>query len=605
MRYHRVWPTVIALFIAAGCGGRHIDMAAPATIEHLHGSSATISYLPAASGAQISVARVEPGGTFLRLRLAPGQQLAAERWEHDRGTLHLVAPVDGGLDIGIVGLGDYSGGPVSLSLQFSRGVTKSSSRPPTGAHNVIPDLAVGDAGAGQVSLAWTQRNVGDYDFNGEVNIADLTPLGQHFNEVVDRAAAGADLLTEFWVDGDENGEINLADLTVIGQNYTAFIAGYNIRRNGTVVLNGQGQTPTVASAEATPRAGLPPVYSLLFTGLTTDTWLVTSVDAAGEEGADSGGGLGPVDLYLDLNISGADLLNLIGSGSGPFGPGKFSSRVIDPIDIVQNAPLGTTSLLGTSAQVRGLPRGKTLLARAQFAPTVSLATGAPKGAASLKSSSDVSEEESEFISVPFKLPIGTDPVSMSMDISLTPAPTGYYVTLTAILDVYGDDPATPAIETKYVKTYTNRLEYATGKVSRDTDGDDIFDGEEAEYGDDDRDCISEMEVENESDWDEHEDDDELEYRSESATLANIDFAAGTATFANIIPKEPEDWVPPATLTVPLREETDYEGPNDTELADLSELLTQPTVKFRLKAILPVGGDPLFWCEEIELEGPDD
>lgn len=607
MRQHRVWTISIALLLAAGCGGHQEDLAAPAALEHLHGSSAAVSLQSSAGSAQILVSRVEETGTFLRLHMAPGQQLVSETWQNDGGTLHIVAPVDGGLDIGIVGLKGYSGEPVSLSLELATGGGKVTSRPPTGAKNVIPDLAVSDAGAGLVSLAWTQRNVGDYDFNGEVNIADLTPLGQHFGETVNRGAAGADQVTEFWVDGDENGEVNLADLTVIGQNYTAFVAGYNIRHNGTVVLNGQGQSPTLSSSDAMKHPGLPPTYQATLTGAATDSWTVTSVDAAGAEGADSSGGVGPVDLYVNFNISGLDLLNLVGSGSGPFGSGKFGSRVIDPINIVDNIGLGTTTLAGTSAQTRGLPRGKTLLARAQFAPVVNLATGAPKGGASIKGSSSVTDAESEFISVPFKLPLGTDPVSMSMDISMDPNPGGgYFVTLTATLDVYGDDLATPAIETKYVKTYTNRLEYATGKVSRDTDADDIFDGEEAEYEDSNHDCISEMEVENEEDWDGHEEDERGEIEA-VAVLDSIDFDAGTVTFNSVVVESPPGATLGSPLTVRLAEETEYElrikidGGDDVESElDPKQLAPGNEVEFDIYELKDPGTGNVYgyWCEKI-------
>src|SRR5690606_12318193 len=35
-----------------------------------------------------------------------------------------------------------------------------------------------------VRLSWTERSIGDYDGNGEVNVADLTPLGQNLGESV-------------------------------------------------------------------------------------------------------------------------------------------------------------------------------------------------------------------------------------------------------------------------------------------------------------------------------------------------------------------------------------------------------------------------------------
>ncbi|MCB1186140.1 hypothetical protein KDL29_03145 [bacterium] len=96
-----------------------------------------------------------------------------------------------------------------------------------------------------VELSWTARIVGDYDQNGEVGIADITPLGQFFKQSV----AYDDPLDHdgisFWpagdplgdgkanwrsaaVDGDANGEINAADITPIAIHFGERIDGFNI-----------------------------------------------------------------------------------------------------------------------------------------------------------------------------------------------------------------------------------------------------------------------------------------------------------------------------------------------------------------------------------------
>lgn len=74
------------------------------------------------------------------------------------------------------------------------------------------------------ALNWTYYCQGDFDQNGEVNIADLTPLGIHFGQ------SGPFLpnSVEAVVDGDGNGEINLADLTAIGLNYGRRVTAYRI-----------------------------------------------------------------------------------------------------------------------------------------------------------------------------------------------------------------------------------------------------------------------------------------------------------------------------------------------------------------------------------------
>ncbi|MEZ5337400.1 MAG: hypothetical protein R3F46_03970 [bacterium] len=77
------------------------------------------------------------------------------------------------------------------------------------------------------NLVWFLESPGDYDENGEVNVGDLTPLGQYFG------ASGNFSFTkrEFVIDGDGNGEINLADLTTIAANYGRQVASYAIYRS--------------------------------------------------------------------------------------------------------------------------------------------------------------------------------------------------------------------------------------------------------------------------------------------------------------------------------------------------------------------------------------
>ena len=116
-------------------------------------------------------------------------------------------------------------------------------------------------------LSWFYANTGDYDQNGQVTIADLTPIGQNFEESNPEGGAwpAANLLAQ--VDGDSNGVINISDITPIGQNLqNSVLGGYNIYasedeadvpdedngfRNGggsMLVANLNGETP-LADAE--------------------------------------------------------------------------------------------------------------------------------------------------------------------------------------------------------------------------------------------------------------------------------------------------------------------------------------------------------------------
>lgn len=90
-----------------------------------------------------------------------------------------------------------------------------------------PDLVILESTPTELIAIWSYRNQGDYDLNGEVNVSDLTPLGQNFQ----KSEQDADWLKAQWADGDFNGQNNLADVTAIGQNFGARVDGYQLEIN--------------------------------------------------------------------------------------------------------------------------------------------------------------------------------------------------------------------------------------------------------------------------------------------------------------------------------------------------------------------------------------
>lgn len=103
----------------------------------------------------------------------------------------------------------------------------------------------------EVELTWTERIVGDYDQNSEVNISDLTPLVIYYGQTVEYDDPALHDGFEFWpsgdpddgaggtlnwrkarVDGDNNGEINLSDITPIVLHWNESLDGYRISRAG-------------------------------------------------------------------------------------------------------------------------------------------------------------------------------------------------------------------------------------------------------------------------------------------------------------------------------------------------------------------------------------
>jgi hypothetical protein len=75
------------------------------------------------------------------------------------------------------------------------------------------------------TLCWNYRNQGDYDLNGVVTIADLTPIGQHFG----KSFADSDWQEAQLADGDRNGEVNIGDVTPIGQNFGGQVDGFELQ----------------------------------------------------------------------------------------------------------------------------------------------------------------------------------------------------------------------------------------------------------------------------------------------------------------------------------------------------------------------------------------
>jgi predicted acyl esterase len=126
------------------------------------------------------------------------------------------------------------------------------------------DVAILETGTDhRLLLSWTEKFAGDYDQNGEVNAADLSPLGRDFGKAVqyrpEATAYGERAWPEggWWdngstdpdaapqpgsgahnwrlarTDGDGNGELNLADVSSIAINWKAAITAYCIyRRSG-------------------------------------------------------------------------------------------------------------------------------------------------------------------------------------------------------------------------------------------------------------------------------------------------------------------------------------------------------------------------------------
>jgi len=103
---------------------------------------------------------------------------------------------------------------------FAKGAGMLVSTPPIASANSVNDLTIVDNGDGTLTLSWTYKNVGDYNQDGFVDIADITPIAEHFFESADS--------TNNWIDGNGDRIIDVADVGPLAENFFVECTGYSI-----------------------------------------------------------------------------------------------------------------------------------------------------------------------------------------------------------------------------------------------------------------------------------------------------------------------------------------------------------------------------------------
>lgn len=88
--------------------------------------------------------------------------------------------------------------------------------PPSGSCNKASDLEAIPDGDGGWLLKWKYVNHGDYNRDGTVNVADITPLAAHYGE------------PESIIGGDASQTIDISDVTPIAQHFTTELAGFKV-----------------------------------------------------------------------------------------------------------------------------------------------------------------------------------------------------------------------------------------------------------------------------------------------------------------------------------------------------------------------------------------
>jgi hypothetical protein len=115
---------------------------------------------------------------------------------------------------------------------------------PSGAGGQVDDLAY-DSLTG--ALTWSYANTGDYNLDGIVGVADITPLALYFGADTDDGI-GYDAY-ETWLDGDGNGVIGIGDITPLAMGFGAQVSAYNVACSSGLD-SGYAQVSTVGFGES-------------------------------------------------------------------------------------------------------------------------------------------------------------------------------------------------------------------------------------------------------------------------------------------------------------------------------------------------------------------
>ena len=110
----------------------------------------------------------------------------------------------------------------------STGLTRFVAAAPDSPKSFVSDLSV-LAEDSTLHFDWSYANQGDYDFNSQVNVSDLTPIGQHMRKRPD----DSDWLAASCADGDGNEEVNISDITPIGANFNRTVDRYDLQQSTT------------------------------------------------------------------------------------------------------------------------------------------------------------------------------------------------------------------------------------------------------------------------------------------------------------------------------------------------------------------------------------
>ncbi len=168
---------------------------------------------------------------------------------------------------------------------------------PRGSQNRVTDLNIQPVSETSYSLTWTERNTGDYNVDGDVNIADITPIASNFGK---RVNDGVNDIRERPVDGDGDNNIGIGDITPLAMNYSNHLDGYIVyRREG--IYNAFAPISSLIHRELNNGDGILPTYLYNDTAAPTGVYVSYEVRPVDNRGATPIEGTGSRSNQIDSN----------------------------------------------------------------------------------------------------------------------------------------------------------------------------------------------------------------------------------------------------------------------------------------------------------------
>jgi hypothetical protein len=96
-----------------------------------------------------------------------------------------------------------------------------------GSYNQVVSPTFIDNHDGSVTLRWREVDLGDYNNDGEVGIADLGPMAMYYGALT---TSGSYQDIAKMIDGNASGEVDIGDLQPIAANYGNIVSGYRVYR---------------------------------------------------------------------------------------------------------------------------------------------------------------------------------------------------------------------------------------------------------------------------------------------------------------------------------------------------------------------------------------